>query len=254
MSSGPTHRPRRDPPARPAAGLEHHARQGQPGAPGGDADGVRPGDRQRRHRRPSAGASGSFELNVMMPVIARNLLESIRLLAERLAPACRPLRRGITADEDRMRTYAESSPSVVTPLNTHIGYEEAAKVAKQALKEGTTIRETVIANGLRRARRPHRGAARRGARCRRDDTQGMTHGVEATAGARCAPDGALLRASAACVAADAGLRRPQRARARDPGPRLRPASNRPDRCWRMEPCHTYNVSTTSASPSRTSTR
>ena len=46
-----------------------------------------------------------------------------------------------------MRAYAESSPSIVTPLNPQIGYEEAAKVAKQALKEGTTIRETVIAMG-----------------------------------------------------------------------------------------------------------
>ena len=54
MSSGPTTGPRRDPPARPPARVEHHARQGQPGAPGGHADGVRPGDRQRRDRRPSA--------------------------------------------------------------------------------------------------------------------------------------------------------------------------------------------------------
>ena len=54
---------------------------------------------------------------------------------------------GITADAERMRRYAESSPSVVTPLNAHIGYEEAAKVAKRALAEGATIRETVIAMG-----------------------------------------------------------------------------------------------------------
>jgi fumarate hydratase class II len=94
-----------------------------------------------------AGASGSFELNVMMPVMARNLLESIRLLAHvapLLADRCIS---GIEADEERMRTYAESSPSVVTPLNKHIGYEEAAKVAKAALKEGRTIREQVIEMG-----------------------------------------------------------------------------------------------------------
>ena len=54
---------------------------------------------------------------------------------------------GITADADRMRAYAESSPSVVTPLNKHLGYEEAAKIAKQAMKDGATIRETVIAMG-----------------------------------------------------------------------------------------------------------
>jgi fumarate hydratase class II len=54
---------------------------------------------------------------------------------------------GITADADRMRTYAGSSPSVVTPLNKHLGYEEAAKVAKAALAEGRTIREQVLAMG-----------------------------------------------------------------------------------------------------------
>ncbi|MBA2954097.1 aspartate ammonia-lyase [Nocardioides sp. MAH-18] len=95
----------------------------------------------------AAGASGSFELNVAMPVIARNVLESVRLLAavsRLLAERCVD---GITADADRMRQYAESSPSVVTPLNKHIGYEAAAKVAKRALADGATIRETVIAMG-----------------------------------------------------------------------------------------------------------
>ena len=94
-----------------------------------------------------AGASGSFELNVMMPVMARNLLESIRLLAHvtpLLADRCVD---GIEADRERMLAYAESSPSVVTPLNKHIGYEEAAKVAKAALKEGRTIREQVLEMG-----------------------------------------------------------------------------------------------------------
>ncbi|WP_206051734.1 class II fumarate hydratase [Nocardioides ferulae] len=96
----------------------------------------------------AAGASGSFELNVAMPVIARNVLESVRLLAASsrvLAVRCVD---GITADADRMRQYAESSPSVVTPLNKHIGYENAAKVAKQALADGATIRETVLAMGF----------------------------------------------------------------------------------------------------------
>ncbi len=90
-----------------------------------------------------AGASGSFELNVMLPVIARDLMESMQLLtnASRLLARCVD---GITADRDRLRAYAESSPSIVTPLNKHIGYEAAAKVAKQALAEGRTIRQTVI--------------------------------------------------------------------------------------------------------------
>jgi fumarate hydratase class II len=95
----------------------------------------------------TAGAAGNFELNVMMPVMARNLLESIRLLGNATRVLADRCVDGITADADRMRTYAESSPSVVTPLNRYIGYEEAAKVAKAALKEGRTIREQVLAMG-----------------------------------------------------------------------------------------------------------
>jgi fumarate hydratase class II len=94
-----------------------------------------------------AGASGNFELNVMLPVIARNTLESIRLLANASTLLAERCIDGITANADRMRTYAESSPSVVTPLNKYVGYENAAKIAKQALADGTTIRETVIAMG-----------------------------------------------------------------------------------------------------------
>ncbi|GIH63202.1 class II fumarate hydratase [Microbispora siamensis] len=94
-----------------------------------------------------AGASGSFELNVMLPVMARNVLESIRLLANvsrLLADRCVG---GITANVERLREYAESSPSIVTPLNRYVGYEEAARIAKQALKERKTIREVVIERG-----------------------------------------------------------------------------------------------------------
>ena len=94
-----------------------------------------------------AGASGSFELNVQMPVIARNLLESIRILSTSTTLLASRCVDGITADVDRMRAYAESSPSVVTPLNKHLGYEEAARIAKQAMKDGATIRDTVIAMG-----------------------------------------------------------------------------------------------------------
>ncbi|MGN6780038.1 MAG: class II fumarate hydratase [Marmoricola sp.] len=94
-----------------------------------------------------AGAAGSFELNVMMPVLARNLLESVRLLANAARALADRCVTGITADVERMRTYAESSPSVVTPLNRYLGYEEAAKIAKAALAEGRTIREQVRAMG-----------------------------------------------------------------------------------------------------------
>jgi fumarate hydratase class II len=94
-----------------------------------------------------AGASGSFELNVMLPVIARNLLESIRLLGNASTVLADRCIAGITANEERCREYAESSPSVVTPLNRHIGYEAAAKIAKKAVAERKTIREVVIELG-----------------------------------------------------------------------------------------------------------
>jgi fumarate hydratase class II len=95
-----------------------------------------------------AGASGSFELNVMLPLIARNLLESIRLLANAgrlLADRCIS---GITANEARLRAYAESSPAVVTPLNKYVGYERAAKIAKASLAQGITVREAAVADGV----------------------------------------------------------------------------------------------------------
>ncbi|NGO85199.1 class II fumarate hydratase [Streptomyces sp. 196(2019)] len=95
----------------------------------------------------AAGAAGNFELNVMLPVIAKNLLESVRLLANASRLLADRTVDGITANAERARAYAESSPSVVTPLNRYIGYEAAAKVAKQSLKDGTTIRETVLAAG-----------------------------------------------------------------------------------------------------------
>jgi fumarate hydratase class II len=93
------------------------------------------------------GASGSFELNVMLPMMARNVLESVRLLANVSRLFADRCVDGIVADVDRCREYAESSPSVVTPLNRYIGYEAAAKVAKQSLAERKTIREVVIEQG-----------------------------------------------------------------------------------------------------------
>jgi fumarate hydratase class II len=95
----------------------------------------------------TAGASGNFELNVMMPVMARNLLESIRLLSTSTRVLADRTVAGITANVDRMRTYAESSPSVVTPLNRYLGYENAAKIAKTALAEEKTIKQVVLDMG-----------------------------------------------------------------------------------------------------------
>ncbi|WP_030692797.1 aspartate ammonia-lyase [Streptomyces globisporus] len=94
-----------------------------------------------------AGAAGNFELNVMLPVMAKNLLESVRLLANASRLLADRTVDGVTANAERAREYAESSPSVVTPLNKYIGYEEAAKVAKKSLAERKTIREVVLESG-----------------------------------------------------------------------------------------------------------
>jgi fumarate hydratase class II len=94
-----------------------------------------------------AGAAGDFELNVMLPVLARNVLESIRLLGNVSRLFADRCVTGITANVARCREYAESSPSIVTPLNRFLGYEESASIAKQALAEHRTIRQVVIERG-----------------------------------------------------------------------------------------------------------
>jgi len=94
------------------------------------------------------GGNGAFELNVYIPMMARNMLESLKLLANVSRLFADRCIAGLQADDERLRTLAESSPSIVTPLNSAIGYEEAAAVAKQALKEHKTIRQTVIDRGL----------------------------------------------------------------------------------------------------------
>ena len=95
-----------------------------------------------------AGTQGQFELNVFIPVMARNVLESTRLLANTSRQFATRLVDGIEPNEERMRTLAESSPSIVTPLNSAIGYENAAKIAKHAVKEGITIRQATIDLGF----------------------------------------------------------------------------------------------------------
>ncbi|MEV0649385.1 class II fumarate hydratase [Phytomonospora sp. NPDC050363] len=94
-----------------------------------------------------AGAAGDFELNVMLPVIAKNLLESITLLSNVSRVFAERCVVGLEANVERAREYAEGSPSIVTPLNRVLGYEEAAAIAKQALAERKTIREVVIERG-----------------------------------------------------------------------------------------------------------
>lgn len=95
-----------------------------------------------------AGASGSFELNVMLPVMARNLLKSITPVGNAARHLADKTVVGIVANEQRRRQLAESSPSIVTPLNRKIGYEAAAKIAKHSVADGPTIREADIALGF----------------------------------------------------------------------------------------------------------
>jgi len=94
------------------------------------------------------GAAGNFELNVMMPVMARNLLSSARLLVAAVPLLADRCVAGITAHAGHMRRLAESSPVIVTALNRYIGYEAAAQVAHEALETGQTIRSVVLARGF----------------------------------------------------------------------------------------------------------
>ncbi|GGC92587.1 fumarate hydratase class II [Tersicoccus solisilvae] len=92
--------------------------------------------------------NGAFELNVGIPVMAANLLESIRLLTTTARVMADKMIDGIEANVDRARFLAEASPSIVTPLNKYIGYENAAKIAKKAVAEGLTVREATVALGF----------------------------------------------------------------------------------------------------------
>ena len=94
-----------------------------------------------------AGTQGDFELNVMLPVMARNLLESVRLLAAAARMLADRCIEGLEYNADVLRSYAEGSPSIVTPLNRFLGYDEAAAIAKQALASNRTIREVVVERG-----------------------------------------------------------------------------------------------------------
>ena len=95
-----------------------------------------------------AGSQGNFELNVYLPVIARNLLESIRLLTNASRVFAERCILGIEADEATCRRYAESSPSIGTSLNPYHGNEVVADVIKASIRDGRTIREVVLERGL----------------------------------------------------------------------------------------------------------
>ena len=145
---GPADRSRRDSASGPAAGQLDHAGQGQPGDPRGGHAGGRAGGRQRRRdrvgwreRRVRAQRVHPDDGAQRAGVVQDPDRTSSKLFAERCVD-------GLVANEEHLRELAESSPSIVTPLNSAIGYEEAAAVAKEALKERKTIRQTVIDRGL----------------------------------------------------------------------------------------------------------
>ncbi|NET33903.1 MAG: aspartate ammonia-lyase [Cyanothece sp. SIO1E1] len=95
-----------------------------------------------------AAQAGQLELNVMMPLIAYNLIHSIELLGNTLAALTTKCIQGITANRDRCLAYAEGSLALVTALNPHIGYLNAAAVAKESLETGKSLRQIVIERGL----------------------------------------------------------------------------------------------------------
>src|SRR5215468_2774876 len=95
-----------------------------------------------------AGANGNFELNVMMPVMAHDILESIRLLANVVDIFCEKCVRGIVANEERCRELVELSMAMVTSLAPKIGYDRAAEIAKESAKTGRTVREIARAKKI----------------------------------------------------------------------------------------------------------
>ncbi len=94
------------------------------------------------------GATGHFELNVFKPVIAANVLQSARLIGDACVSFTDNCAVGIKANEPVLKQHLENSLMLVTALNTHIGYENAAKIAKKAHKENMTLREAAVALGL----------------------------------------------------------------------------------------------------------
>jgi fumarate hydratase class II len=94
------------------------------------------------------GANGNFELNVMMPMIVHNLLESIELLANAADTFAERCVDGLEANDQRARELVEKNAIIVTALNPHIGYDNGARIAKEAVASGRSVRELVLEAGL----------------------------------------------------------------------------------------------------------
>jgi fumarate hydratase class II len=94
------------------------------------------------------GANGNFELNVMMPVIAHNLLQSIELLASAADTFAERCVDGLQANESRARELLERNAVIITALNPHIGYDNGARIAKESVATGRSVRDLVLEAGL----------------------------------------------------------------------------------------------------------
>lgn len=94
-----------------------------------------------------AASQGNFELNVYLPLIAFDLLQSVRLLTDALHSFTDKCLKGIVVNEERMAELLDKSLMLVTALNTHIGYDKGAEIAKKAFNEGTTLREAALTLG-----------------------------------------------------------------------------------------------------------
>eukprot|EP01084_Bolivina_argentea_P038209 70649_1 len=95
-----------------------------------------------------AGSNGHFELNVFKPVIVANVLQSIRLLSDGCSSLTKNCVVGIEANEKRIKQLLYESLMLVTALNPHIGYDNAAKIAKKAHKDGTTLKQAAVELGF----------------------------------------------------------------------------------------------------------
>jgi len=91
-----------------------------------------------------AGSNGQFQLNVMKPVMAVNFLQSARLIGDACVSFSEHCTSGITPNYEGIKNHLENSLMLVTALNPHIGYENAAKISKKALKENTTLRKAAV--------------------------------------------------------------------------------------------------------------
>jgi fumarate hydratase class II len=95
-----------------------------------------------------AGTQGNFELNVRVPVIARNLIDSIEILSSACALLAEKTIDGLEANEDNLRRYAESTPAIATALNSHIGYDRGTEIVNEAVASQRTIREVALEKGV----------------------------------------------------------------------------------------------------------